>query len=309
MNSPTLLAQLYRQLTNKNWLEAIEHNIPIEKGMPLMDDYTKANLDWWNEAAIVHSQSQGEIYELASFKAGRTKLLPLELEEVGDVAGKKLLHLQCHFGLDTLSWARRGAQVTGVDFSDQAIAIAQSLSQELKLDAHFICSEIYNLPNVLNAAGEFDIVYTSYGVIGWLPDLQPWGRIIAHYLKPGGFFYIAEGHPIMWLFDEKSTDFKLKYSYFSKEPIKDEAEGTYAEKDAKLEHKTTYGWNHSFSEVFNSLLSAGLTIDFFQEHPFCAWECFPEMEVGEDRFMRFKEQWKREMIPLMFSLKATKKAT
>jgi SAM-dependent methyltransferase len=273
-----------------------------------LDDYTKANLDWWNEAAIVHSQSKGDIYELASFKAGKTKLLPLELEEVGDVGGKRLLHLQCHFGLDTLSWARLGAKVTGIDFSDKAIAIAQSLSQELSLDAPFICTDLDSLPYVLDAAGEFDIVFTSYGAICWLPDLQPWGRIIAHYLKPGGFFYIAEGHPIMWLFDEKSTDLKLRYPYFSKEPIKDETAGTYAEKSAKLVHTATYGWNHTFCEIFNSLILAGLTINFLHEHPFCAWEPFPDMEKGEDRFMRFKDPQKRDMIPLMFSLKATKTA-
>lgn len=275
-----------------------------------MDDYTKANLEWWNEAAVIHSHSQGEIYDLASFKAGEIKLHPLEREEVGDVAGKKLLHLQCHFGMDTLSWARLGAKVTGIDFSNKAIAIAQSLSQELQLGATFICTDIYNLPDVLEAAGEFDIVYTSYGAISWLPDLQPWGRIISHYLKPGGFFYIAEGHPIMWLLDENSPDFKLRYPYFPKEPIKDEEQGTYAEKNATLVHNTTYGWNHTFSEIFNSLISAGLTINFLHEHPFCAWQPFPnmEMERGEDRFMRFKDPAKREMIPLMYSLKATKTA-
>ena len=273
-----------------------------------MDDYMKANLDWWNEATIVHSQSQGDIYELASFKAGKTKLLPLELEEVGNVSGKKLLHLQCHFGMDTLSWARLGAQVTGIDFSDKAIAIAQNLSQELNLDATFICTELYNLPDVLDAAGAFDIIYTSYGAVGWLPDLQPWGRIIGHYLKPEGFFYIAEGHPFMWIFDEKSTDLKILYPYFSKEPIKDESEGTYAEKSAKLVHTINYGWNHTFSEIFNSLISAGLTINFLHEHTFCAWECFPDMEEGEDRYLRFKDPVKRDLIPLMYSLKATKTA-
>ncbi len=158
-----------------------------------MDDYIKINQEWWNEVAQVHAQ--GDAYLLKEFKAGMNKLYPLDLEEVRDVAGKKLLHLQCHFGMDTLCWARLGAEVTGIDFAEQAIAIAQSLSQELHLDATFICSELYNLPNVLNAAGEFDIVYTAYGVISWLPDLRPWGKIIAHYLKPGGFFYIAEGHP------------------------------------------------------------------------------------------------------------------
>lgn len=271
-----------------------------------MDDYTKANLDWWNEAATIHSQ--GGAYNVTSFKAGKNRLHRLELEEVGDVKGKKLLHLQCHFGLDTLSWARLGAQVTGIDFSDKAIAIAQNLSRELHLDATFICTELYKLPDVLDAAGAFDIVFTSYGVIGWLPDLQPWGRIIGHYLKPEGFFYIAEGHPFMWTFDEKTTDLKIQYPYFSNEPIKDESEGTYAEKSAKLVHTINYGWNHTFSEIFNSLISAGLTINFLHEHSFCAWECFTDMEESEDRFLRFKDPTKRELIPLMFSLKATKPA-
>jgi len=275
------------------------------RGVSTVDDYMKTNQKWWNEVAKVHAQ--GDAYLLKEFKAGMNKLYPLDLEEVGDVAGKKLLHLQCHFGIDALSWARLGAEVTGIDFAEQSLAIAQSLSQELHLDATFLRSELYTLPNVLHAAGEFDIVYTSYGVIGWLPDLRPWGQIIAHYLKPGGFFYIAEGHPFMWVFDEKSPDFKLGYPYFSREPIREESSGTYAEKDAKLKHTTTYGWNHPLSEIFEALLSAGLRIDFFHEHQFCAWECLPEMEEGEDRLMRFKDLKKRELIPLTFSLKATRK--
>lgn len=270
-----------------------------------MDEYIKTNQDWWNEAAQVHAQ--GEAYQLKAFKEGMIKLHPLERAEVGDVVGKKLLHLQCHFGLDTLSWARLGAQVTGIDYAEKAIAIAWAVSQELHLAATFVCCDLYNLPNVLDAAGEFDIVYTSYGVISWLSDLQPWGKIIAHYLKPGGFFYIAEGHPFMWLFDEKSPDFRIGYPYFSQAPVKDESAGTYAEKDARLVHTTTYGWNHTLSEIFSPLLSAGLTIDFFHEHQFCAWDCLPDMEEGQDRFMRFKDPRKREMIPLMFSLKATKR--
>ena len=244
---------------------------------------------------------------MREFKQGLNKLHWLDREEVGDVRGKKLLHLQCHFGMDTLSWARLGAQVTGVDFADRAIAIARNLSQELHLDATFVCSDMYHVTDVLDAAGQFDIVYTSYGAICWLPDLQPWGQIIAHYLKPGGFFYIAEGHPFMWALDDKSPELKVRYPYFSSEPVKDEEPGTYAEKDARLEHAVTYSWNHPLSDIFGALLSAGLTIDFFHEHAFCAWECLPEMEEGEDRFTRFKDVKKREMIPLMYSLKATKK--
>src|SRR6266567_5479241 len=271
-----------------------------------MNDYMKANLDWWNDAAITHAQ--GDAYELAAFKSGKSKLKPLELAEVGDVAGKSLLHLQCHFGLDTLSWARLGARVTGVDFSDQAIQLARAISKDVGIDANFICANIYDLPTVFPPAAEFDIVFTSYGAIGWLPDLQPWGQLIADYLKPGGFFYIAEGHPFMWTLDEKVPDLKIGYPYFSSEPIKDESQGTYAEKNAKLEHSTTYGWNHSFSEIFDSLLSAGLSIDFLHEHRFCAWDPFPDMEQDENGFWRFKAPQKRNMIPLMFSLKATKPA-
>lgn len=271
-----------------------------------MDNYMSTNKDWWNEAAQVHYQGEG--YQVKEFREGLNKLQPLERAEVGDVTGKKLLHLQCHFGLDTLSWARLGARVAGIDFSDQAIAIAQSLSQELQIDATFLCTDIYQLPSVLNAANEFDIVYASYGAICWLPDLQPWGKLIAHYLKPGGFFYIAEGHPFMWTFAERSPNFKIAYPYFSKEVIRDETSlGTYAERDAKLEHTVTYSWNHTLSEIFEALLSAGLVIDFFHEHPFCAWECLPDMEEGEDHYLRFKDVRKREMIPLMYSLKATKR--
>ena len=162
-----------------------------------MDDYMKDNQGWWNEAAQVHAQGEG--YLMREFKQGLNKLHPLDREEVGDVTGKKLLHLQCHFGMDTLSWARLGAQVTGIDFADKAIAIAKDLSQELNLDATFLCSDIYHVRDALDAAGQFDIVYTSYGAICWLPDLQPWGQIIAHYLKPGGFFYIAEVIPLCGL--------------------------------------------------------------------------------------------------------------
>jgi SAM-dependent methyltransferase len=269
------------------------------------DHHTLTNQAWWNEAAEVHAQGEG--YQLKEFKAGMNKLHALERLEVGNVEGKKLLHLQCHFGMDTLSWARLGAQVTGVDYAEKAIAIARQLGQELALDATFVCCDVQHLPEKLDAQGAFDIVYSSYGAICWLPDLQPWGEVIAHYLKPGGFFYIADGHPFMWAMDEKAADFRLGYPYFSKEPVKDEIPGTYAEQDARLEHTTTYSWNHPLSEIFTALIAAGLTIDFFHEHPFCAWACLPEMERGDDRFQRFTDPGKREMLPLMFSLKATKR--
>ena len=265
----------------------------------------ETNRERWDELVAVHAATSSD-YNLEGFKNGDIRIRDIEREEVGEVAGKSLLHLQCHFGLDTLSWARLGAQVTGIDFSGEAITLARSLSQELHIPATFVLSSVYDLPQTLDAAGQFDIVYTSFGVIGWLPDLKPWGQIIAHYLKPGGMFYIAEAHPFMWTFDESSPDFKLKYSYFSHEPIVSVVENSYADKNAKVQHTTEYGWNHSFSEILGSLRDAGLRIDFLHEYPFCAWECFPNMSKGADGWYRIADPDKANMIPLTFTLKATK---
>ena len=266
-----------------------------------MDDYTRTNLDHWNELVSMHAQSK--FYDLQSFKAGNSTLKPIEVEELGDVAGKSLLHLQCHFGLDTLSWARRRAQVTGADFSDQAIALAQSLSQELEIKANFVCSNLYDLPDVLSS--EFDIVYTSYGVLCWLSDLGRWGKIIAHFLKPGGVFYIAEFHPFANVFeDESATDLQVAYSYFgSAEPFQWESDGSYADLSAPVQHRVTYEWFHSLGDILNALISAGLRIEFLHEFPVCAYRSFPFMEQGTDGWWRLKGG---DTIPLMFSLKATK---
>ena len=270
-----------------------------------MNEYTTANQQWWDEAVGVHVNS--EFYELDAFKAGKSKLHKLDLEEVGDVKGKSLLHLQCHFGMDTLSWARLGANVTGADFSSQAIETARSLSSELGIDATFVQSDIYKLPEALPASEKFDIVYTSYGTIWWLPDLMPWGKVIASYLKPGGFFYIADSHPFMhtiaW-----TENLQLGYPYFSREPDISDGTGTYADRNAKMTHTVTYGWNHPLSETFTSLLSAGLNIEFFHEFPFSSWECLPAagMVKDENGLWWLKDEAKRDMLPLTFSLKASK---
>ena len=147
-----------------------------------MEQYLEANRKLWDQWTAEHEASP--FYDVAGFRAGKDRLRSIELSEMPDVRGKTLLHLQCHFGLDTLAWARRGAIASGVDFSEQSIALARSLSQELGIAADFYCSDIYNLPAVLD--GQFDIVFTSYGVLHWLKDLQRWGEVIAHFLKPGG---------------------------------------------------------------------------------------------------------------------------
>ncbi len=271
-----------------------------------MDEkYMQTNMLRWNELVAIHAAASSD-YNLENFKKGDIRIRALEREEVGDVAGMSLLHLQCHFGLDTLSWARLGARVTGVDYSDRGIALARALSQELAIPADFVLSNVYDLPKIFDAAGQFDIVYTSHGVLNWLPDLRPWAQVIAHYLKPGGFFYIAEGHPFLWTFDENSANFQITYPYFTREALLFTTENTYADKNAKVQNTTEYNWNHTFSEIICSLIEAGLRIDFLHEYPFCAWDCLPAMQPDTDRWYRITDPAKATMIPLTFTLKATK---
>ncbi len=268
-----------------------------------MDRYTANNLDLWNEWAERHVTSA--FYDVPGFKAGRSGLTPLELNEVGDVAGKDLLHLQCHFGLGTLTWARHGARVTGVDFSDKAVALAQSLGAELNLPGRFVCSDLYDLPEVL--PGSFDIVFTSFGVLAWLSDLTQWARIIAGYLKPGGFFYIAEFHPIVSIFNdaEHVADLRPTNPYFyTSQPTEWEVLGSYAVGDVSMQHTRAYEWTHSLSEIVTALIEAGLRIDFLHEFSFCAERALPCMEEGIDGWWRLRSQ--DGSLPLMFSLKASK---
>jgi SAM-dependent methyltransferase len=268
-----------------------------------LDDYFEANRALWDEYTQIHARSK--FYDLEGFKAGRNSLQAFEIEELGDVAGKSLLHLQCHFGMDTLSWARLGARVTGVDFSEKAIELAGKLATELDLDAQFICANVYELPQVMN--GKFDIVYTSGGVLAWLPDLPRWGRVIAHFLKKGGTFYMAEVHPFSQVFDDQEsvTELRVKYPYFSPPgPLVFDVQGSYAERDAQVNQKVEYEWVHSLSEVFNALIAAGLRIEFLHEFPFTIYAQFPDlMERGLDGLWHLKES--DASLPLLFSLKAS----
>jgi SAM-dependent methyltransferase len=267
-----------------------------------MDHFLRANQQHWDELVPIHAKSR--FYDLAGFKAGATSLMRVEREEMVDVAGKSLLHLQCHFGMDTLSWARLGAHVTGADFSEPAIALARALGAELGIEARFVCANLYDLPDVLD--DRFDVVYTSYGVLCWLPDLTRWARIVAHYLRPGGLFYIVEQHPLIDIFDdEKDTvDLRVAYPYFHKaEPLEWVSDGSYADAEARIEHQATFEWIHPMGDIVNALISAGLRIDFLHEFPFLEYERFPFMERGADGYWRI--QGREQSVPLLFSLKAT----
>jgi len=271
-----------------------------------MDAHLATNQEHWNELVPIHVKS--EFYDLDGFKRGRSTLLPIEREEVGEVARKSLLHLQCHFGMDTLSWARLGANVTGVDFSAPAIDFARGLSRELNLEARFICANLYDLPDALS--GEFEIVFTSYGVLCWLPDLTGWARVIAHFLAPGGTFYIIDGHPMTNVFSYAAdlTDLRVEQAYFSPrhEPERSEGDGSYADPTASVQHQVTYEWNHSLGEIITALTDAGLRIEFLHEFPLGFWPRFPSLtERGEDGLWRFKDP--RQSIPLTYSVRARKR--
>jgi len=266
-----------------------------------MDEFLRTNRALWDR--WTHEHEASPFYDVAGFKAGRERLHSIELEELGDVGGKTLLHLQCHFGLDTLAWARRGAAVTGTDLSPESIALARSLSQELKLPAQFVCCDLYDLPSHLTA--EFDIVFTSYGVLHWLRDLRTWGSIIARFLKPGGVFYIVEDHPTFRMFTtENGAGIKLDNPYFfSETPSRNEITGSYAT-GFQGEASTYYMWDHGIGDVLNALIDAGLRIEFLHEFPFAARAKFPFMQQGADGWWRLPESYVQ--IPFLFSLKARK---
>jgi SAM-dependent methyltransferase len=278
-----------------------------------MDEYLRANRRLWDAWTDVHVRSA--FYDVASFLPGGNREIRIkdyELDEVGDVRGKKLLHLQCHFGLETLSWARLGATATGVDFSERAIDEARRLTVEVGLEAEatFVRSDLYELPENLDPGDGFDVVYTSHGVLGWLPDIERWATVAARFVRPGGFLYLTEIHPVAMAFENVGVqpgELLLRYPYWSHaEPISLEAHGSYADPDAPTPGLTEHGWDHSLGEIVTALANAGLHVEFLHEFPFVLWKVdFAEL-TGDGRFHLPGELDGR--LPLYFSLKASKPA-
>ncbi|NDJ53924.1 MAG: class I SAM-dependent methyltransferase [Chloroflexi bacterium] len=267
-----------------------------------MDEFLEANRKLWDAWAEQHAPS--DFYDVQSFRAGRNTLKPIELDALGDVQGQSLLHLQCHFGLDTLSWARLGAEVTGVDFSARAIELAKALAGDLDIAAEFVCSDVYNTPQQLNR--QFDIVFTSYGVLTWLPDLRRWASVVAQMLKPGGTFLIVEFHPLSTIFDDESDvqAYQVRYPYFNgQQPIEFTNSGeSYAARHDSFKGLKQYEWQHSLSDIIGALLGQGMQINAFDEYPYTFYQHFPFLVE------KSSGQWHQpEMpyVPLMFSLKAT----
>jgi ubiquinone/menaquinone biosynthesis C-methylase UbiE len=265
--------------------------------MTTKTNYLDVNRTSWNARTSHHVSS--EFYDVKGFLEGKTSLKSIELDLLGDVKGKSILHLQCHFGQDTISLARLGAHCTGVDLSDKAIEEAEKLAEKANVEASFICSDVYDLPNHLES--QFDIVYTSYGVIGWLPDLDAWANVISKFLKPSGKLIVVEFHPVVWMFDD---DFKaIKYSYFNKGEIVETETGTYAQKDADITNDFVI-WNHSLSDVVNNLIKNGLQLNTLNEYDYSPYDCFNNTIEFESE--KFRIQNLEEQLPMVFAIKATK---
>ena len=260
-------------------------------------NYLALNRDHWNQRTAAHLGSK--FYDVAGWLAGAESLREIELALLpDDLTGLRLLHLQCHFGQDTLSLARRGAEVTGVDLSDAAIDAARDLADRAGLTARFLNCDVYGLPEVLDET--FDLVFTTYGTIGWLPDIDRWAGIVARYLRPGGRLVFAEFHPVAWLWNDERT--KIIYPYFSREPIVETTTGSYTD-GSEAVGGTQVSWDHPVSTVITALLNAGLRLDHFAEYDFSPYDCFPNMEPAGDKRWVFRDM--PGLLPLTYSLVAT----
>jgi len=265
------------------------------------------NRTLWDTWTAIHAA--GDFYDLEAFKVGGVRLRPYELELVGDVTGRTLLHLQCHFGIDTLSWARLGAVVTGADISPAAVDLASRLAVELGFpSARFVLSNIYDLP--ANLDGQFDVVYTSRGALNWLPDIRAWAEVVARFVAPGGIFFITEAHPVMNVFENEGVqpgELRLAYPYWEHpEPLVFPVKGSYADPTADVGEQTEHSWDHGLGEIVTALVDAGLRIEMLVEHAFLDWSADFLVEAGPGRFVLPPDAGGE--LPLMFSLRARKPA-
>jgi 2-polyprenyl-3-methyl-5-hydroxy-6-metoxy-1,4-benzoquinol methylase len=270
---------------------------PILERNDCMPDHDTINRSYWDKIIPVHQASA--YYELQSFLDGNTTLKCVEEEELGDIAGKSILHLQCHMGIHTLSLERKGAHVVGVDYSSEAIKTATEIRDQAGLKAEFICANVYDLPKLLDR--QFDIVFTSYGVLYCLQDLDRWARVVAHYLKKNGFFYIAELHPLFYMLDDEGKGFV--YPYFH------DPQGRFVESKPAVAipgsgfQASFQEWTHSLSDVVNAVINAGLKIEFLHEFPFVVLNAARKY-LEDDGRGRFRIRGCANPPPLMFSLKA-----
>lgn len=274
------------------------------------DPLLRDNLHGWNTLAPIHARGSGRpFYRIEEFVAGECKLGPWEIEELGPVDGKALLHLQCHIGTDTLSWARRGGHVTGLDFSEAAIDEARALAKRIDIGARFLVGKVEEASQVL-AGEQFDILYTGRGAVCWLPDLTTWARECAALTKPGGLFYMEETHPALDLVNPiDGPDGPVlvpHYDPFSKAPVSETSEGTYADRSAPTGPLTMHCWDHGLGEILNALTCAGFDFVHLHERDEAFFEPFPDIfEPSRTNYWKLKPNFPR--IPLSYTLKMRRK--
>jgi SAM-dependent methyltransferase len=267
-------------------------------------DWRALNRANWDDRVPVHLGSS--FYDLAGFRGGASSLRPFEVAEVGDVAARQLVHLQCHIGLDTLSWARLGAVVSGLDFSSPAVEAASALARELGIGAEFVVADVYDAVAAFGGR-KFDIVYTGTGALVWLPDIARWARVVAGLLVPGGFLYLVEGHPFAQVLEDASgapwgAGLAVVRDYFDSGPQVEDFPYSYTDGPA-LEHTRQVEFQHGLGEVITALVEAGLRVEFVHEHEVEAFGRFEMLQRREDGTYGFPPGQPR--VPLMFSLRAS----
>ena len=256
-------------------------------------DWRELNRAWWDERVPIHVGS--DLYDVAGFKAGKEQLRPFELELAGDVSGLRLAHLQCHFGADTMGWARHGASVVGLDFSQPAVDTANGLAGELGLDARFVCSDVYEAVTALDGE-HFDLVYTCFGALNWLPDLDRWADVVTALIKPGGRLLLPEFHPFSWVFEDELA---VEHDYFSGDPFLWNDEGSYADVAATTANNSTVEHQHGLGDIVSVLLAKGHQVRALREYDYTLFPRFPFLEERDGAFSMPDGMPK---IPLMFAL-------
>ena len=270
----------------------------------MLDEHREANRANWDDRVPAHLAS--EFYGVEDFIAGTrtlTQAVDFDRAHLGGVRGRSLLHVQCHIGLDTLSWARLGASVTGVDFSKRSIEAARDISRRSGVPGRFVLADVHEAPEVL--AETFDIIYASEGVLCWLPSVAAWARVVRRFTRPGGTFYIRDGHPLAHALDLDRSDGKLVMvdPYFEGEAIRYDEPGTYTEAGVEIDHTVTYEWNHSLGEIVSALADEGFRVESLREYPFSGYQAQPGMVQGDDGWWRLPDRAQR--LPMLFGLKAT----
>lgn len=256
----------------------------------------------WDTLATAHRRDATGFYRIDAFLAGEDVLCAIDAAEIGEIRGRRVVHLQCHLGLDSICLARRGASVVGVDFSSVAIREARQLAEQARVPARFIEANVYDARAALD--GEFDLVYTTWGTIVWLPDIARWARVVASLLRTGGALYFADGHPT--LLSSEMVDGRIVllngWRTPADEPLVESGDRSYTGDVVPL--RETHQWIHSIGDIVNALIDAGLRIDWVREHTAIPWPHFPAMHVGDDRLFRMPEGLPQ--IPLALSIGATK---